>query len=378
MSDEQKNLVVSQEEDSKNKVSGELEVEEESKDDIEPEEKIAKIITPEEKKRMRGVVLKWIGDKGTEPTDKQKNALSVADKPSNVEKIKIASPREQEELVKKALKVEVSSKVKVPAVEQKINKAPIKISSEAPPVELPKSELPSELLKPYKNILLPSPKNIFGLLLGSRSKVLPTSNGMVKKTYVGAWIIFVLSFILPAIAVYGFKSSNSFVTQLLTYAPVPYGFVDYHPIWYGDVIKESKALGLFYSQQEATSGVLPNEEQIKTIVEDAIVRRVLAQDLASRRGIWITEKEVDIAYQQVVDGAGSEETVKQTLKQLWSWSPNDYRVKVLRPYLIKRSLLESLKNDPVTSRTYARSDDIRLVDTYIDRVKESAWIKLFN
>ncbi|MFA5954462.1 MAG: hypothetical protein WC817_02935 [Patescibacteria group bacterium] len=281
------------------------------------------------RKRMHEVVLAWLQKHGSE-SNVSTPTIASARVPS--------SPLPVEEKPKKELKTAVRRQTSAP---QEIKKQAVILD-------------PShELASPRMPLLLTSGSHLHTLL---------------RKFVTVAVYAFVGVHILAALLVYGFKQTNGVAQVLSNFVPLPYAFVSYHPIFYSEINKETDALDLFYSQQTAQNVRRPTRDDIHRLVTTAITRRLVAEELARRRGIWVTEKDIDAALAKVVEQAGSLDKVKGSIKQLWGWRLSEYRYYVLRPYLVKEQLLVAFSEDPIIKRELPAGSSIQSLDRYLDKV----------
>ncbi|PJE76246.1 hypothetical protein COV04_00650 [Candidatus Uhrbacteria bacterium CG10_big_fil_rev_8_21_14_0_10_48_11] len=211
---------------------------------------------------------------------------------------------------------------------------------------------------------LPSSHEQLLLLSGGRRL-----HKLAGRVYGGLVTVFFGSIVLAAALVYGFKQPHSTLAKILTdYVPLPYAFIGVHPIFYHTLHRETNALTFFYSQQFSAMATVPTSDDIKKLVETTVRRRLIAEALASRHNIWVTEKEVDASLEKVVEQAGSLEQVQNAMQQLWGWSIADYRRNVLRPYILKQKLLTSLEADPLAKRELPAGSTVQALDTYLDKL----------
>lgn len=194
------------------------------------------------------------------------------------------------------------------------------------------------------------------------------------RLYGVAWAVLGGGVATLAVGVYGFGWDTPLVNRLLLYVPLPYGFVRYHPMWYGAWRQEYDTLRRFYAEQRRPADAPPVEEEIQRI----LIRRAIANDLAWSYGLWVSDTEVTAAFARIAGEAGSPDRVESTLQSLWGIDTRTYKQRVLRPYLLKQKLLEELKRDPVTSRDFGEESDLRQLDAYLDKVQATRGVRLLR
>jgi hypothetical protein len=192
--------------------------------------------------------------------------------------------------------------------------------------------------------------------------------------YRALWLLVLLGTVGLGVGVYGYGWNDPLTNRLLRYVPLPYGFVRYHPIWYGSYRDEFAALEYFHRQQP-TAALTP---LTATDIENVLVRRAIASDLAWSYGLWVTNAEVERELASIAERAGSEEAVARTVAALWSISLDEYRQRVIRPYLLKQKLLDVLRQDPVMSYQLGGAQDLAALDAYLDRLRDSTAVWLWR
>lgn len=182
------------------------------------------------------------------------------------------------------------------------------------------------------------------------------------------WVVVVsiiAALIVFGVALYQFKYQAPWVKSAVRVVPAPFGIVGYHPLFMSEYFGDVEALAHFYRQQDQTLVPVPSEADVRLIARENVVRRALLNDLARQYGIWVTSAEVEQTMNEVVGEAQSREQVAQNIKSLWGWSIDEFKQKVLRPYVIRERLLEVLQQDPVISRELGGTTP-QALDAYLD------------
>lgn len=299
------------------------------------------------RKAMREIILKWIGE-GVAPAASELSTKETAPTQSKIN-IRAAEPADdkQRQAVHEAL-----SRVRPETKNQKAGKVqPIndRRSSRELDLHLEKYETPL-LARGRRHI------NIFVWL------------------YKAMWSVFLLGTIVLAIGVYKLGWDNQLTNKLLNYVPLPYGFVRYHPIWFGTYRAEYQAISRFRSQQSTGSQSIISPEEIENI----LVRRTMANDLAWGRGLWVSDSEVVSELNDIAIKAGSIDEVERTVQALWGISIDEYSRRVIRPYLLKKKLLSALSNDFLIKQRFGSANDLQSLDGYLDQLRESTPVIIFR
>lgn len=302
------------------------------------------------KKAMRDIILKWIGE-GEAPKEPAPAAKASAEAVSG-SVVRVSRPavddrqrRAVHEALSRVKSSEKSSADKPSRPGLKNSRRPM----QEPQVMLEKYEAPL-LAKGRRHI------NIFAWLYGA------------------AWSAFILGTVVLAVGVYKLGWNDPLTNRLLNYVPLPYGFVRYHPIWYGTYRAEYQAISRFRSQQPASalSPISPEE------IEDILIRRTIANDLAWGRGLWVSNSEAAGELRDIAARAGSEEEVERTIETFWGFNIDEYKRLVIRPYLLKKKLYAVLSDDYVIKQRFGNANDLQALESYLDQLKDSTPVILFR
>lgn len=300
------------------------------------------------KKAMREIILKWIGE-GMAP--------AVSDL-----SIKETAPIRQKITVRA---IEPAADKQRQAVHEALSRARSELKNQKADRVRPKSDgrssrEPELHLEQYEISLLAKRWRYASVLVW---------------LYGAMWSVFILGTVVLVVGVYKLGWDDQLTNKLLNYVPLPYGFVRYHPIWYGTYRAEYQAISRFRSQQlfvNSQSAILSEE------IENILVRRTMANDLAWGRGLWVSDREAVSELNDIVIKAGSIDEVERTVQALWGISIDEYGRRVIRPYLLKKKLLSALSNDFLIKQRFGAANDLQTLDGYLDQLRESTPVIIFR
>ena len=150
-------------------------------------------------------------------------------------------------------------------------------------------------------------------------------------TYIGFGVFF-------GIQIYA-KHSESSLTKFSTKIyPFPAAFVGGNIIWAKDYYRQLAYIRQFSLETKQTN---PDTSAVRSQIIDQLVERRLIEWEASKNGIRVTSKDVDDAYQKIVDEAGGEAAVQKVLRGLFNMSQKDFK-DIVRYQVTKEKIQDEL------------------------------------
>jgi len=151
---------------------------------------------------------------------------------------------------------------------------------------------------------------------------------------------------------------------------VPYPAVIVNGSWrpYADFLDTVSALETSYDQPGAlaASGLTskPTRSQVEMLVLDRMVKDEIVHQIARKRNIVITQTAIDTAMQDIVDQSGSRADVEDRIRTLYGWDIPTFSRRVVRPYLERQRLQESIAFDDAIN-----ADQKRRMDEVLERLQ---------
>jgi len=162
----------------------------------------------------------------------------------------------------------------------------------------------------------------------------------------GAAIILVLAAVVFGVGIYRFGWSGDVVTKITRVAPYPAAFVNWHPIRFSDYADDMVTLQNFYNSQGESLGVgVPDPTELKKGVMDRLINNELSFQLAARYNIKVSADDLESEMQKIIAQDESKEKVEETLKQQYGWGIEEFKEKVLKPFLVQQKLQEAISKD---------------------------------
>lgn len=189
---------------------------------------------------------------------------------------------------------------------------------------------------------------------GSSTTAQPRQSSAASATrmmWIGAGSIVALLLVIIIVftlGLYKFGWDNSVTRGVVSSLHLPVAMYDYTPISYHDYQEDIDTLHFFYeAQQNENPGVvqLPTDGFLQKSVLSRMIRERFTADQAAAYGITVSSQELDDEYQNVVAQATNEQEVMDTLTRLYNWTPDQFKMKVLQPYILRNKLQEKIATD---------------------------------
>lgn len=151
------------------------------------------------------------------------------------------------------------------------------------------------------------------------------------------------------IGVYKYKWDNQFTDAITNALPYPAAMVNGKIVRYSDFQADVEALQYFYETQKE---MYPDQaiewtvEQVRENVMDRLVEDEVASQIATQKGITVSQDEINSEFDLIISQAASEEEVEQTIEDLYGWTVDQFKEKVLRKFLLRSKLESNIQEDP--------------------------------
>lgn len=167
---------------------------------------------------------------------------------------------------------------------------------------------------------------------------------LVTGVIAGVLIILVLFIGILGVGMYKYDWNNSLTKAL----PFPAAIVDGNFITYSDFQTDIETLNFFYKAQAEQGGALaqqPTDDYLQKTVISRMIREEFLKNTAKTNNLEVADSEIESEFEILVAQAASAEEVEQQLKDLYNWTSEEFKNKVLLPYLIRLKVQEFLAED---------------------------------
>lgn len=156
--------------------------------------------------------------------------------------------------------------------------------------------------------------------------------------------------IYTSVVLYGQQSRNSFTDMMTQWLPYPAAIVNGDWLLYRDAqASVTDAITIthqFASDEELVSslGAVPSDAEVATAEYDRLVNVALLDQIAADHDVTATSEEIDEVYNTEILSrvGGSAEQVEKTLQELYGWSIDEFKQKVVRELVLRDELQTTL------------------------------------
>jgi foldase protein PrsA len=196
----------------------------------------------------------------------------------------------------------------------------------------PKPEEPKPAAKPKK----------------AASKAVKFALWFVVGTMSGLVIIALVTVAVFSLGIYKFKWSGPATDVAVHALPFPAATVNGTPILLSEYLDDIATLKRFYakmSEREGAGFSAPSDDDIKKSALDRLVQNQILSEEAVRFDLTVADSEVDAEFDTLANERGGEQGLRDEILDLYGWTPEQFKSKVMRPYLLQQKLDEAIRSD---------------------------------
>jgi len=189
---------------------------------------------------------------------------------------------------------------------------------------------------------------------GEEKKNKPQLKKFFGGLVVGILAIVILALVLLGFGLYYFKWSSPLISGVVKIVPYPVAFVNNHMIRFSEYEDDMLTLKNFIKHQggEETAG-------LEKSVLDRLIQNEVADQLAKKYSIVVTEKDLEDEIQKIIAQEGSKEKVEQVLDEQYGWGIEKFKEKVLRPFLLQDRLQKAIaSNEELNKEVKGRAEEV--------------------
>lgn len=189
--------------------------------------------------------------------------------------------------------------------------------------------------------------------IGSASPIsgIGTKNFNRQKFFLGALVgffaIMALSLILLGAGIYRFGWDGKVVQRLTKVFPYPAAFVNWRAINFSDYQDDILTLQKFFAQQELGGDPVsvPTDSELKGSVMDRLIKNEIAKQIAEKYKIAVSDADLEAEIENIIAQDESREKVEETLKSQYGWGIDQFKIKILEPFILQQKLQEAVSKD---------------------------------
>lgn len=187
--------------------------------------------------------------------------------------------------------------------------------------------------KKYSHLLIPTLKNWFVIVYHKKS--IKISRNFILAFWASAIIIYIVSGIALAYAIYSQDKTTNFIKGVTKIYPFPAASVN------GQIISVSSVLDqLTYAKNysQVAQQTIPSDKDTVGRIIDQKISYAIVKEQASKYKIGITRDEVNGAMKKIVDKNGGEKEVEKIINGYYQMSLDDFKNNFVYINLLKEKL----------------------------------------
>jgi len=157
----------------------------------------------------------------------------------------------------------------------------------------------------------------------------------------------ILAFIIIfSLGIYIFNWQDNFTQKVSQILPYPAALVNYKFLNYSNFLEDKETLLHYYNKTlSEDSNQKPDTKEIERMSINRMIKNEFTRQLAKKYKIKVSDLELDQELNKIVSQSESQEKVKDLLKDLYNWTPQQFKRNVLYYYLLRAKLQEVLASD---------------------------------
>ncbi|NBS41718.1 hypothetical protein EBS80_03575 [bacterium] len=168
------------------------------------------------------------------------------------------------------------------------------------------------------------------------------SSKLLRGTVIGAASVLLL--VGTTSFVYLRPPTDAAVRRIVGVVPYPAAVVGNQAISMRAFLDERDALNTYFQTTAAQGGTAPTETEITANIMDTLVHKAAVDQLAVQNGVTVDDARVDEFYAQATSGT-DEATFAAQLTQMFGWTPDEFRARVVKPVVLATQLSEKVSAD---------------------------------
>lgn len=176
--------------------------------------------------------------------------------------------------------------------------------------------------------------------------------------------------IVVTVGIYKFGWDGPTAMTVARVLPYPAASVNGSVITFREYLDDVDTVNHFFARQQATGGdpefAPPSDQEIRVGVLDRLIQTEVLEAEAARYKIAVTQEDLDTEYGNLEGDTAQSEAAAQIL-DLYGWTADMFKQRVIRPYLMQQKLAQAISNDStLTAESEQRAKDV------LDQIRSGA------
>ncbi len=138
---------------------------------------------------------------------------------------------------------------------------------------------------------------------------------------------------------------------------LPIGMVDGEMIWFGEFNQDRQALMSFYKKNYDSGYIsqIPPLAEIEKAVWQRLSKEIIIRYFAQRNDLSVSSAEVENEMAIIVQEFTNSDTLQQFIKENYNWTPDQFKQKIIVPYLLRNKVTAWFEQNESVKTTAAKS-----------------------
>ncbi|MDP3964455.1 MAG: peptidylprolyl isomerase [bacterium] len=178
-----------------------------------------------------------------------------------------------------------------------------------------------------------------------------TKSGSGKKIGLFVLALFIVLLVgvgVFAVGLYQYHWNDSVTRGVVKVVPFPAAIVKGATIRYSDYFHDNDALRQYYQTQHELNPdlvTIPSDEAMRGLIVEKLIRDTLLRREARAAGVTVSEEELNVELQKILEDSGGEQALEQSLQELYNWTIDDFKNSILEVFILREKMQDHLSND---------------------------------
>lgn len=128
---------------------------------------------------------------------------------------------------------------------------------------------------------------------------------------------------------------------------LPAATVNGNVVKFGDYVDDLQTARYFFAKakEQDPTATLPSDAELKQGVLDRLIENEIVNEEARRLNVSVTDDDLEAEFQVLAASSGDMDPAQQ-IYELYGWTVEEFKEKVMRPFLLEQKITAALAEDP--------------------------------
>ena len=178
--------------------------------------------------------------------------------------------------------------------------------------------------------------------------------------FVTAAFALLLIIVGTGVALYSFDWHSSVARQVASVSHFPVAFIGYQPVWYEQYLEDRSTIEYYTSalkktNPQAFSDTSTQDPRVAAMTK--LIRDEATLALAKKLDVSVSGVDLDSAFTAQLVQGGDRQQVEKIIKDLYNWSPEQFKQHVLRYAVLRDKIQDNLSSNSAYNGAQQRQAD---------------------